>query len=99
MSNKPLWLIAYDISCAKRLKKIHKYCAHRGWPMQKSIFLLALTKSERKVVCDYLIEQIDPNTDKLLCLPFTAVQGSFHLVPKSSIILIHSDQRLEGFIN
>ncbi|MFY8299513.1 CRISPR-associated endonuclease Cas2 [Pseudoalteromonas sp. SS15] len=99
MSNKPLWLISYDISCPRRLKKVHKYCAKRGWPLQKSLFVMALTKAERQTACDYLVTLINKESDKLLCLPFTILEGSFHLMPQSPLMLIHSDPRLEGFVS
>ena len=95
---KPLWIISYDISCPKRLRKVHKYCAKYGWQMQKSIYLLALTRSEREKACQHLTELINIGEDKLLCLPFSNLEGSFHQMPESPFILIHDDERLEGFV-
>ena len=94
---KPLWIISYDIACPKRLRKIQKYCAENGWQMQKSIYILALSRKERESACDELTEIIDLNEDKLLCLPFVNTEGSFHLMPENTIIMTFSDERLEGF--
>ncbi|MBB1420783.1 CRISPR-associated endonuclease Cas2 [Pseudoalteromonas sp. SG43-7] len=95
---KPLWIISYDISCPKRLRKVHKYCATFGWQMQKSLYLFAFSRSEREKACHQLTELINLQEDKLLCLPFNVLEGSFHHVPESPLILIHDDPRLEGFV-
>lgn len=95
---KPLWMISYDVTCPKRLRKIHKYCSKYGWPMQKSLFLFALTRQEREDTCEQLIQLMDRKEDKLLCLPFNTAEGGFHLVPYDPVLLVHSDPRLEGFI-
>ncbi len=95
---KPLWLISYDICCPKRLKKVQKYCAKNGWTVQKSIFLFAWTRSEREDACSDLISMIEREEDKLLCLPFSTLEGSFHHTPPTPILFIHDDPRLTNFI-
>ncbi|KYN26265.1 hypothetical protein AUQ44_14300 [Vibrio cidicii] len=96
--NKPLWIISYDISCPKRLRKMHKYCSKYAWPLQKSVYLFALSRTEREKTCQRLLSMLDQQQDRLLCLPFTLLEGSFHQVPESPLILIHSDPRLTGFV-
>lgn len=81
MTTKPLWLIGYDISCPRRLRRMQRRCADAGWPLQKSLYLLPLTSEERLALCDELKELIDPDQDRLLCLPFAVAEGSFHLDP------------------
>ncbi|WP_429089341.1 hypothetical protein [Aeromonas veronii] len=54
MTTKPLWLIGYDISCPRRLRRMQRRCAEAGWPLQKSLYLLPLTSAERLALCDEL---------------------------------------------
>ncbi|WP_021014795.1 CRISPR-associated endonuclease Cas2 [Prodigiosinella confusarubida] len=96
--SKPLWLIGYDITCPKRLRKMQRRCASQGWALQKSLFLFALTVPERQALCRELQRLINPEEDRLLCLPFDTPSGSFHLGPRSDYLLIHSDPRLNDFV-
>lgn len=98
MSAKPLWLIGYDVSCPRRLRRLQKRCAAIGWPLQKSLYLFALTRTERLRLCAELEELIDPQQDRLLCLPFEPIEGSFHLGPAGDVQLFHDDPRLQGFV-
>lgn len=95
---KPLWVIGYDISCPKRLRRIHQYCATHGWSLQKSLYLFALSRTERKLTCDELIKMMNTHEDRLLCIPFSSLEGSFHLAPASDVHLIHDDPRLDKFV-
>ncbi|WP_166368721.1 CRISPR-associated endonuclease Cas2 [Psychromonas sp. SA13A] len=98
LNNKPIWLISYDISCAKRLKKVHRICSSEGWALQKSLFLFCINKAERLLICAKLNEIIDLSEDRLLCIPFSPTDGSFHQGKQEKWLLIHSDPRLEGYI-
>jgi len=98
MPAKPLWLIGYDVSCPRRLRRLQKRCAAAGWPLQKSLYLFALSRVERQRLCAELQGLIDPLEDRLLCLPFEPAEGSFHLGPAGDVLLIHADPRLQGFV-
>lgn len=99
MANKPLWLFSYDICSPKRWRKIHRSLGAIGWPLQKSVFVVALTPNQRLKLCIDLAEQMEPAEDALLCLPFDTPEGSFHWHPTSDIIILPDDERLQGFIN
>lgn len=98
MQPKPLWLIAYDITCPRRLRRMQRRCTQEGWSLQKSLYLLPLTKEERLALCDDLKALIDPEEDRLLCLPLEDAEGSFHLGPRDPIQLFHDDPRLTKFV-
>lgn len=95
---RPLWIISYDISCSKRLKKINKRCAQEGWALQKSVYVIAAFRNERILFCNELVGLIDEEEDKLLCLPFITGEGSFHKGNKNDWCIIHSDERLNDFV-
>ncbi len=95
---KPLWLISYDISCPSRLRRIQKYCAAHGWALQKSLYVFALDRKERLETCAELTAMLEQEEDRLLCLPFSTPEGSFHLTPISDIVLVHDDPRLDSFV-
>ncbi|WP_053062603.1 CRISPR-associated endonuclease Cas2 [Photobacterium aquae] len=96
--NKPLWLISYDIACPKRLKKVYKVCSTEGWALQKSVFVLSVSRAKKEALCTQISEMIDEQEDRLLCIPFSIPEGSFHLGNKEDWLVIHSDERLDGFV-
>lgn len=95
---RSLWLISYDISSPKRLKKMHRRCAGEGWQLQKSVFVFELSPHERHTLCAELEQLIDATEDRLLCLPFDTPPGSFHRGQPSHLVLALADPRLEGFV-
>lgn len=99
MQIKPLWLFSYDVSDKKRIKKAHKLCSDEGWALQKSVFVLPLTAAEKKQFCRKISEILDKEEDRLLCLPFTTPNGSFHWGRQEQWQLFHTDERLNGFVN
>lgn len=98
MMNKPLWLVSYDIACTKRLRRVHKFCASKGWGLQKSVFVLAALPNERQAWSQKLAAMIDAEQDKLLWLPFMPNGQSFHLGKKDEWLIVHDDARLNGFV-
>ncbi|WP_298943926.1 CRISPR-associated endonuclease Cas2 [uncultured Psychromonas sp.] len=97
-NSKPIWLISYDVSCVKRLRKIHKICSSEGWALQKSVYLFCINKAERLSLCAQLNDILNEKEDRLLCIPFLPNEGSFHNGKSEKWLLIHSDPRLEGYI-
>lgn len=95
---RSLWLISYDISSPKRLRKMHRRCAAAGWQLQKSVFVFELTPTERHTLCHELEQLIDARYDRLLCLPFDTPPGSFHRGPSGHLLLALADPRLDGFV-
>lgn len=46
MHGRRRYLVAYDISDAKRLRRVHKAVTAFGWPMQYSVFIADLDAVE-----------------------------------------------------
>ncbi|MEZ8613784.1 CRISPR-associated endonuclease Cas2 [Vibrio sp. 10N.222.51.C8] len=95
---KPLWLISYDVSCPKRLRSVYRYCAAHGWALQKSVFVFSGQLKEKETICQTLLELIDQENDRLLCLPFIPSENSFHIGKRDEWLIVHSDTRLEDYI-
>lgn len=51
---RPLWLVAYDVRCKRRWRRLYRLLCASGWRIQYSAFLLAL--NDRQI--DSLIEEI-----------------------------------------
>ena len=61
---RTLFLVCYDISCAKRLYRVHKFLLGYKVGGQKSFFECWLTPAELREVRRTLDELIDPNEDR-----------------------------------
>ena len=98
--DKPLWIVSYDIACPKRLRRVYKLCGELGWALQKSVFVLALTKAERLQFCAKVKKLLQPEQDRLLCLPFCPNEASFHWGEQgeASWLFVHDDPRLQGYV-
>ncbi|WP_299791658.1 CRISPR-associated endonuclease Cas2 [uncultured Shewanella sp.] len=66
--------------------------------MQKSVYLLAALPNERRELCRKLEAMIDAEHDRLLWLPFLPNAQSFHLGKKGEWLIVHDDERLNGFV-
>lgn len=59
------WLIAYDITCPKRLQKIYRCLCNHALPLQDSVFLLKGSEADYQACHQDLIPQIHPKEDNL----------------------------------
>ncbi len=65
MKNKNFYIISYDISDEKRLKRVAKFLEDWGERKQKSVFECWLTEEELKQVKEGLKEIINPKEDRV----------------------------------
>lgn len=63
------YLVAYDISDAKRLRKVAKTCEDFGFRRQYSVFLCRLTATDIVRLKSRLYDIIDLDKDQVLFIP------------------------------
>lgn len=63
------YLVCYDISNPKRLRKVAKICEDFGYRRQLSVFLVRVSVTEFVRLRARLYEAIDLNEDQVLFLP------------------------------
>lgn len=66
MNDRNLFLVAYDVRDAKRLRKIHKKLLGFGVAIQFSIFQCELTPAEKQLMVGVVSEIIQHNEDRVL---------------------------------
>ena len=66
------WIVAYDISDAKRLRKVATACEDYGARRQLSVFLMRLSKTDFARLRSRLYELIDKKEDQVLFIPLCA---------------------------
>lgn len=59
------WLIAYDISCPKRLQKVYRSLCRYTLPLQNSVFLLQGSHEDYQTCHQELMRLIDLKEDNL----------------------------------
>ena len=64
-STRKHWLLAYDISDPKRLRRIHAYMSKCAWPLQYSVFGLEMSELRLRDVLDDLGQLMDPTRDDI----------------------------------
>jgi len=69
MERKGWYLVAYDIACPKRLVKVHRIMKKTGLAVQRSVFLVAGTKTDIKGLLNQLTKKIKLNEDDLRAYP------------------------------
>jgi CRISPR-associated protein Cas2 len=71
------WIVAYDISDPKRLRRVATACEDFGVRKQLSVFLCRLSPTDRVRLRSRLWELIDHRADQVLFIPLCArcVQG------------------------
>jgi CRISPR-associated protein Cas2 len=60
------YLVSYDVSDPKRLRRTFKKLKGFGDPVQHSVFLCPLSPAERTILMDALRDVIDQQTDRVL---------------------------------
>jgi CRISPR-associated protein Cas2 len=63
------WLVCYDISDPRRLRKVAAACEDYGYRRQLSVFLMRLSKTEVVRLRTRLYEIIDLKEDQVLFIP------------------------------
>lgn len=64
-----LWVIAYDVTCPKRLYQVARLLEHHGKRVQHSVFECWLTPWRYAQLRTALCRAIDPAQDNLRCYP------------------------------
>ena len=84
---KPGWyLIAYDISEPRRLRRLHRHLRTQGIAMQQSVFLVRRDTRDIDTLMDELDQYIDARHDDLRAYPVTA----------PGEIWLHGQRTIEG---
>ncbi len=65
------YLVCYDISNPKRLRKVAKTCEDFGYRKQLSVFLVRVSATDFVRLRGRLYELIDLNEDQVLFIPLT----------------------------
>jgi CRISPR-associated protein Cas2 len=63
------WLVCYDISDPKRLRRVARACEDFGGRRQLSVFLMRLSPTAFQKLRTRLHELIDPHRDQVLIWP------------------------------
>jgi CRISPR-associated protein Cas2 len=66
------WILAYDITCKKRLVRICKYMKNNGLHVQKSVFMVVATRKAMSDIIDHVRSIIDEKEDDVRvygCVP------------------------------
>jgi CRISPR-associated protein Cas2 len=66
------WIVAYDISDPRRLRKVATACEDFGVRRQYSVFLCRLTATDRVRLQSRLYDIIDLQQDQVLFIPMCA---------------------------
>lgn len=66
MSDRQLYIIAYDISEPRRLRRALYILKDYAWGGQKSVFECFLTVAEKRELCERIRQTIDEDEDRLL---------------------------------
>jgi len=75
MSNRHVFLVAYDIRDPKRLRRIHKALRGYGDPLQFSVFQCALSAAERQLLVQDVSEIIHHAEDRVLIAELGPQEG------------------------
>jgi CRISPR-associated protein Cas2 len=63
------WLIAYDITCPRRLARVHRYLKTVAVPVQYSVFAAEETSQGIQRIRDALAQEINSKTDDVRIYP------------------------------
>lgn len=82
MTQRQLYLAAYDISCNRRLRKALYVLRAYASGGQKSVFECFLTESEKHQLLENVAEVIDPEEDRFILLRLAGAK-SVHTLGKA----------------
>lgn len=66
------WVIGYDITSPRRLRRIHRALLRHAIPLEYSVFLLVGTEREHRCCLEEIAALIDPGEDDLRSYPLPA---------------------------
>jgi CRISPR-associated protein Cas2 len=72
------WLIAYDITCPKRLARVHRYLKTVAIPVQYSVFAAEENESGINRIREDLAQKINPKTDDVRIYPLPNTLELYH---------------------
>lgn len=75
MSGRKLYLATYDVSDAKRLRRIHKIMRNFGEALQYSVFQCRLTGTERIRLLEALHAAMDLTEDRVMLADLGPASG------------------------
>jgi len=75
MSGRNLYLVAYDIADAKRLRKVFKSMHGYGDPLQYSVFACELNAKERAIMLARLDSLIHHQEDRIMVADLGPAEG------------------------
>ncbi len=75
MSDRSVYLVAYDIRDSKRLRLVHKKMKGFGDAVQFSVFQCELSRAEKQLMISALSELIQHNEDRVLIVEMGRRQG------------------------
>lgn len=62
-ARKAAWLVAYDVTSVKRLRRVHRYLTANAAPAQYSVFVTWSTTRELEALLEGLKARIHPKRD------------------------------------
>ncbi|WP_415035148.1 CRISPR-associated endonuclease Cas2 [Azonexus sp.] len=63
------WLIGYDITCPRRLQRVHRVMVNYATPIEYSVFLLVGSEKDLAHCLAAINTRIDARTDDVRCYP------------------------------
>lgn len=70
-----VYVIAYDIGCQKRYRRVHKAMCGHGDPMQYSVFRCELTDMELQRLKDLLWPVLNLAEDRVMIVDLGPIEG------------------------
>jgi len=96
------WLIAYDITCPKRLGRVHRYLKKHAIPVQYSVFTTQANDHGIRRIRDVLAAIINPKTDDVRMYPLPKVLEVHHVgrrsLPEGLHLLSDRQHRNSGLL-
>ncbi|AMO56211.1 hypothetical protein GZ77_05205 [Endozoicomonas montiporae] len=71
-SNTNGWIICYDITCPRRLTKVHRLLRQEALSLQRSVFYASLSQKEIEPLVCGLQELMDTRSDDIRLIPIRA---------------------------
>lgn len=68
------YIVAYDITCPRRLTRLHRHLVKIATPIEYSVFYLCIDARQLDSLLAEMVALIDPRTDDLRCYPFFSLQ-------------------------
>ena len=89
-----VYIVSYDISDRKRLRKVFRTMKGAGDPLQLSVFLCRLSDRQKAQLQFHLQEIVDPESDQVLFVPVCSEENLSSL-PTETVglpMIVHARQ-------